>query len=162
MGLDEYCPIDIFNLLPQKIPNLTIVWFPMKRSVSGCCFKDDVDSLILVNFSHSKGRQNFTLAHELYHLLDDSENFFICSDGFKDKIEDRADEFASNFLMSDLALNDFIESNNIDNWTNDIVKCEQFFQLDHNDLIRRLYNSGLIDESQFAEFSFNIIDNAAN
>ena len=65
--------------------------------------------------------------------------------------------------MSDLALNDFIESNNIDDWTiNDIVKCEQFFQLDHNDLICRLYNSGLIDESQFAEFSFNIIDNAAN
>ncbi|MEE0901604.1 MAG: XRE family transcriptional regulator [Methanobrevibacter sp.] len=162
-GLDEYCPIDIFNLLPQKIPNLTIVWFPMKRSVSGCCFKDEIDSIILVNSSHSKGRQNFTLAHELYHLLDNDENFFICSDGFKDEIEKKADEFASNFLMSDLALNDFIESNNIDDWTiEDIIKCEQLFQLDHNDLIRRLYNKELIDESQFAEFSFNIVDKAAN
>lgn len=73
----------------------------MKLSVSGCCFKDDVDSIMLVNSAHSKGRQNFTLAHELYHLLDDDENFFICSDGFKDEIEDKADEFASNFLMSD-------------------------------------------------------------
>lgn len=163
LGLDEYCPIDIFNLLPQKIPNLTIMWFPMKRSVSGCCFKNRVDSIILLNSSHSKGRQNFTLAHELYHLLDDDENFFICSDGFNDEIEEKADEFASNFLMSDLALNDFMDSNNIDDWTiSDIVKCEQYFQLDHNDFIRRLYSRGLINGSQFSEFSLNIIDKAAN
>lgn len=162
-GLDEYCPIDIFNLLPQKIPNLTIAWFPMKRSVSGCCFKNNIDSIILVNSSHSKGRQNFTLAHELYHLLADDENFFICSDGFNDEIEERADEFASNFLMSDLALNDFIDSNNIDEWTiSDIVKCEQYFQLDHNDFIRRLYGKELINGSQFSEFSLNIIVKAAN
>jgi Zn-dependent peptidase ImmA (M78 family)/transcriptional regulator with XRE-family HTH domain len=162
-GLDEYCPVDVFNLIPQKIPNLTIVWFPMKRSVSGCCFKNDTDSIILVNSSHSKGRQNFTLAHELYHLLDDDENFFICSEKFNDEIEDKADEFASNFLMSDLALNDFIDSNNINDWTvEDVVKCEQYFQLDHNDFIRRLYAKELIDESLLAELSFDIIDKAAN
>ena len=162
-GLDEYCPIDIFNVLPQKIPNLTICWFPMKRSVSGCCFKNDVDSIILVNSSHSKGRQNFTLAHELYHLLDDDDNFFICSDGFNNEIEDKADEFAFNFLMSELALNDFINSNDIEEWAiDDVIKCEQYFQLDHRDLIRRLYSKGFINESQFAEFSFNIVDKAAN
>lgn len=163
LGIDEYCPIDIINLLHQKIPNLTIVWFPMKKSVSGACFKNSIDAIILVNSSHSKGRQNLTVAHELYHLLDDDANFFICSERFNDEIEDKADEFASNFLMSELALNDFIESNNIDNWTiEDIVKCEQYFQLDHKDFIQRLYCAKLINESQLAEFSFNIIDKAAN
>lgn len=162
-GLDEYCPIDIFTLILQKIPNLTISWFPMKRNVSGCCFKNDVDSIILINSSHSKGRQNFTLAHELYHLLDDDENFFICSEGFNEEVEAKADEFASNFLMSNLALNDFIDSNNISEWTiDDVVKCEQYFKIGHKEFIRRLYREELIDGSQFAEFSMNIITQAAN
>ena len=162
-GIDEYCPIDVFTLIQQKIPNLTISFFPMKSSVSGCCFKNNIDSIILVNSIHSKGRQNFTLAHELYHLLDDNENFFICSEGFNEDVEIKADEFASNFLMSNLALTDFIESNNIDNWTiDDVVKCEQYFGFSHSDFIRRLYREELIDGSQFAEFSFNIINQAAN
>ena len=162
-GIDEYSPINIFSLLPQKINNLTIVWFPMKRSVSGCCFKNNVDSIILINSTHSKGRQNFTLAHELYHLLDDDENFFICSESFNDSIEKKADEFASNFLMTEHALYDFIDSNNINNWTiSDVVKCEQYFQIDHNSLIKRLYSEKLIDSSQLKEFSLNIIEKASN
>ena len=163
LGLDEYCPIDIFTLIPSKIQNLTIAWFPMKKSVSGCCFKNDIDSIILINSSHSKGRQNFTLAHEVYHLLDDNDNFFICSEENNDEVERKADEFASNFLMSELALYDFIDSNNIDKWDiQDIIKCEQYFHLDHRNLISRLYEEKLIDGNQFAEFSFNIIDKAAN
>lgn len=162
-GIDEYSPIDVFNVIPQKIQNLTVSWFPMKRSVSGCCFKNNVDSIILINSSHSKGRQNFTLAHELYHLLDDSENFFVCSDAYNDEVEEKADKFASNFLMSKLALYDFMESNNINEWTiDDVIKCEQYFQMDHRYFILRLLSEKLITEYQFAEFSMNIIDKAAN
>lgn len=160
-GIDEYCPINIFTLIPEKIENLTIVSFPMNRSVSGCCYKNKMDSIILINSSHSKGRQNFTLAHELYHLLDTDENILICSDEFKNEIEEKADTFASNFLMTEHALYDFIESNNINEWSiEDVVKCEQYFQIDHNALIRRLYADELINGSQFAEFSFNIIEKA--
>ncbi|WP_405306915.1 helix-turn-helix domain-containing protein [Methanobrevibacter sp.] len=162
-GLDEYCPINVFNLLQIKIPNLTISWFPMKMNVSGCCFKEGIDSIILLNSSHSRGRQNFTLAHELYHLLDDDENFFICSEDFNEDVEIRADNFASTFLLSPLALEDFIESNNINEWTiADIVKCEQYFQLDHRQFIGRLHKEGLIDGNQFAEFSFKIIEKSAS
>jgi hypothetical protein len=54
--------------------------------------------------------------------------------------------------MSDLALNDFIDSNDIDYWTiSDIVKCEQYFQLDHNDFICRLYGKELINA--FADYN---------
>lgn len=163
LGIDEYSPINIFTLLVQKIPNLTIVSFPMKRSVSGCCFKNNFDFIILINSIHSRGRQNFTLAHELYHLLDDEENFYICSEGFKNEIEQKADEFASNLLMTEHGLYDFIESNNINKWTiEDIIKCEQYFQIDHNLLIRKLYSQNLIDGSQFAEFSFNIKPKASS
>lgn len=162
-GLDEYCPINIFTLVQNKIPNLTISWFPMKMNVSGCCFKDGVDSIIMLNSSHSRGRQNLTLAHELYHLLDDDENFFICSEDFNEEVEVRADNFASDFLMSPQALEDFIETNNIDEWSiADIVKCEQYFQLDHRQFISRLYKEELINGNQFAEFSFKILEKASN
>lgn len=162
-GIDEYCPVDIFTLIQYNIPNLTISFFPMKSSVSGCCYKNDADSIILVNSVHSKGRQNFTLAHELYHLLDDNENFFICSEGFDEDVERKADDFASNFLMSKMAFNDFVESNDIEEWTiDDVVRCEQYFGLSHNDFIRKLYVEELIDGSQFDEFSFNIAGQAAN
>lgn len=161
LGLDEYSPINIFTLLLQKIPNTTIVKFPMKRSVSGCCFKKNTDSVILINSAHSPGRQNFTLAHELYHILDNDEKVYICSEGLKNKIEENADEFASNFIITEHGLYDFIESNDIDKWNiDDVIKCEQYFQIDHNSLIRRLYSEKLIDESQFAEFSLNIISKA--
>ena len=158
LGLDEYSPVDIFNLVPQKIHNLTLSWFPMKRNVHGCCYKNGSDSIILINSAHSKGHQNFTLAHELYHLIDDNENSFICSEGYTDIIEQKADDFASKFLISDNALYDFIDSNDIGEWSiNDVVKCEQYFQLDHRNFINRLYSEELISGDQFAEFSFNIM-----
>ena len=153
-GIDEYSPINIFTLLPTKIDNLTIVWFPMKKSVNGCCFKNDIDSIILINSLHPIGRQNINLAHELYHLLDDAENYIVCSEKFNDKIEKEADDFASNFLMTNHALYDFIETNDIDEWSvEDVVKCEQYFQIDHDSLIQRLNSEKLIDETQMKEFS---------
>ena len=162
MGIDEYSPMNLFTLITQKIQNLTIVSFPMKRSVNGCCFKKDYDFIILINSMHSIGRRNFTLAHELYHLLNDDENFYICSEGLKNKIEEKADEFAFNLLMTKHGLYEFMESNNINEWSiEDIIKCEQYFQIDHNSLIRRLYCENFINGTQFAEFSFNIIDKAS-
>lgn len=93
----------------------------MKRSVSGCCFKKNNDSIILINSAHSPGRQNFTLAHELYHILDNDKKVYICSDGLKNEIEENADEFASNFIITEHGLYDFIESNDIDKWNIDDV-----------------------------------------
>lgn len=162
-GIDEYSPIYMLNLLYYKIPNLTIAWFPMKLSVSGCYFKKDSDSIILVNSSHSRGRQNFTLAHELYHLLDNKDNFVVCSEKFDETTEIEADKFASNFLLSNRALFDFMESNDIEEWSiSDVIKCEQYFRLDHQNFIRRLYSENLIDGNQFAELSFKINDTAAS
>lgn len=167
-GLDEYSPIDIFNILPQKIPNLTIVWFPMKRSVRGACFKNKIDSIILINSALSKGSQNLALAHELYHLLNDDEktepeeekNIFIISPDTNIHYEKEAEEFASSFLMSDNALYDFIERNNIEKWTiEDLIRCEVYFQLDHNNLTHRLIKEGMIDEDMIDE---DIIKKAAS
>ena len=168
-GIDDYSPIDIVTVLHQNIPNLTIVWFPMKKDVSGACYKKDGDSIIFLNSSLSKGRQNFSLAHELYHLLDNENNkdledayFSISSVSSGDEDENKANDFASKFQMSDMALYDFMERNNIETWTlDDIIKCEQYFKLNHNDLLCRLLKTDLIDNSQFKEFSEDISIKAA-
>ena len=84
-------------------------------------------------------------------------SFFICSLNNENEVEKKADEFASKFLMSDVALYDFIERNDIKKWTiEDVIKCEQYFKLDHKNLLLRLLNENLIDSSQFVEFSENI------
>ena len=162
-GIDEFSPVNMFNLLCYKIPNLTISWFPLKSAVSGCYFKKNHDSIILINSSHTRGRQNFTLAHELYHLLENKNHFVVCSEKNDEESEIKADEFASNFLLSEPALYDFMDSNNIEEWSiHDVIKCEQYFQLDHRNFIGRLYSEGFITGDQFAELSFNIFNKAAS
>ena len=92
--LNPYSPIDLFSIVLSKLPDLTILFYPMSDNTSGMCIKNingiDLDELnesneitgnsfnedsasndmiICINSNMSKGRQRFTLAHELYHLL---------------------------------------------------------------------------------------------
>ena len=166
-GIDPYAPIDIFPLALEKIDNLTLLWQKMDGTISGCCSKSDDDYLILINSGHSKGRQNFTLAHELYHLkFDESTNPIICAINSKDETEEKANKFASYFLMPKCALEDYYSRNNIEEWTlKDMVKCEQLFQISHKALITRLHEEEYIDDERFEELKspdFSIKKYAAN
>jgi len=69
-----------------------------------------------------------------------------------DEIEIKADIFAFNFLMTKHVLYYFIERENIIEWTiENVIKYEQYFQIDHNSLIKLLYNEKVINESQLAD-----------
>ena len=148
-GIDNYAPIDIFSLALEKIENLTLKWYEMDGIVSGCCLRSEDDNLILINSRHSKGRQNFTLAHELYHLnFDESSDTRICKLDSKDEIEDKANKFASYFLMPKCALEDYYYRNGIKEWTlKDMVKCEQLFQISHKAMITRLHEEKYLNDS---------------
>lgn len=161
-GIDDYSPIDIFSLVLEKIENLTILWMKMDEDVSGCCSKNDKHKVILINSIHKKGRQNFTLAHELYHLLyDNSNQFFYCSDD-NDDVEKEANNFASSLLMPNVALMDYINRRNIKKWSRkDIIKCEQWFQISHENLLYRLLNEGSITEKEFNKFKPHVISYAS-
>ncbi|MBE6511552.1 MAG: ImmA/IrrE family metallo-endopeptidase [Methanobrevibacter olleyae] len=162
-GIDNYAPIDIFSLVLEKIGNLTLLWLEMDEDVSGCCTETEDDSVILINSNHSKGRQNFTLAHELYHLkFDDSSDSPICMINSKNPIERKANEFASYFLMPKCALEDYYSRHDIGKWTlRDIVRCEQFFQISHRALLTRLRDERYIDEDEFDYYSSLIISRCA-
>ena len=69
--------IDIFSLAINKIKNLTIVFKVMDDDISGACLKLENENIIFVNSRHSKGRQAFTIAHELYHLKYDGNTIVV-------------------------------------------------------------------------------------
>ncbi len=174
-GIDNYSPIDIFSIVNEKMPKLTLILFPLNEKISGCCSKINDDQLIFINSKHSKGRQNFTLAHELYHLIyENNEEWLICSSGENENpSEKEADNFASSLLMPNSALHDYIKKNNIEKWNlENIIYCEQFFQISHTAMLYRLrmvekslsyeeyisYNNNVKQEAMRLGFSTELYD----
>ena len=119
--LNPYSPIDLFSIVLSKLPDLTILFYPMSDNTSGMCIKNidgidlnelkedessDInlasnDMVICINSNMSIGRQRFTLAHELYHLLfeEDKRNLIICETLNDDDSEIEANIFASYLII---------------------------------------------------------------
>ena len=82
--------IDMFSLSINKIKNLTIVFKKMENNLSGASLKLTNENIIFVNSIHTKGRQSFTIAHEIYHLKYDDKTFNLCGIKSDDEIEKRS------------------------------------------------------------------------
>lgn len=162
--IDNASPINILQSVLGNIDNLTILWFPMMDELSGCCSKTDEDNIICINSKHSKGRQNFTLAHELYHLLyDEDKKSFVCNVNSSSDSEKNADKFAESLLIPQIGLYDFINRNNISKWDlNDIIKCEQYFQISHIAMLCKLRRENLISYDDFLKYKHGIKSAAWN
>ena len=101
---DDYSPIDIFAVINGwREKKITIVKFPFSQRISGMCTKVDDDLVICINSTTSYGRQRFTLAHELYHILYETiEGRVVCDMQMGDDKSDsekEADIFAGYLLM---------------------------------------------------------------
>lgn len=161
-GIESFASVNIRSLVYNNIRNLTVLWFPMRTNISGCCSKTKYDKIIFINTNHTIGRQNFTLAHELYHLLyEDMEEFIVCGVNNNNQSERNADNFASTLLVPDSALYWFKNKNQIKNWSlEDVIKCEQYYQVSHSTMLIRLKKLNWINQNQFDEFGYNIIREA--
>ena len=164
--LNPYSPIDLFSIVLSKLPDLTILFYPMSDNTSGMCIKNingiDLDELnesneitgnsfnedsasndmiICINSNMSKGRQRFTLAHELYHLLfeDDKKDIIICEASNDDDSEIEANIFASYLIMTYEGLERYAKPNGLTDWKlEDIIRAEQYFQISHHAMLFRL------------------------
>lgn len=158
-GIDNYAPIDIFNIVNENMPNLTLIFSPLDEKISGCSSKIEDQEVILINSEHSKGRQNFTLAHELYHLrYEDNNEWLICSiEKTENPSEKEADNFASSLLMPNSALRDYKKRNNINKWSLDnIISCEQFFDISHTSMLLRLRRLNSITFDEYKNYKPNV------
>lgn len=145
---DGYSPIDIFAIVNGwKDKKITIVRYPMSSRISGMCTKEDKDIIICINSTTSYGRQRFTLAHELYHVLyEKNMQRVICDmsmNGDKAESEKEADQFASYLLMPYDALLEYEHDKT--KWNLEkVIDAEQFFQVSHQAMLHRLVCDSLL------------------
>ncbi len=157
LGEDNHSPVDIFSLV-QMVDKLTIVYYPMGKTISGMCVKGkDGRCTIALNSSMTIGRQRFSLAHELYHMHYDENMVSVCAKpiGTGSETEKKADAFAAFFLMPRAALTERVEDLlkkhtgrlNI----RDIICLEQYFGVSHQTAVYHLNNCGYINKSELNE-----------
>lgn len=147
LGADGQSPMDIFKLV-QGIDNLTLVFYPLGKNISGVCYKGASSRVIAVNSRMSLGRQRFSLAHELYHLFFDEAKESQVSRmaiGVGDAIEGCADQFASYLLMPPAALSESLDGIKADRpGVEDVIRLEQYYGLSHKAMLYRLVSDGVL------------------
>lgn len=153
---DGYSPIDIFAIVNGwKDKKITIVKYPMSSRISGMCTKEKEDIVICINSTTSYGRQRFTLAHELYHVLyEEGMQRVICDmsiNGNKTESEKEADQFASYLLMPYDALLEY-EHDKVKWNLEKVIDAEQFFQVSHQAMLYRLVCDNLISNEIADEY----------
>lgn len=153
---DGYSPIDIFAIVNGwKDKKITIVRYPMSSRISGMCTKEGKDIIICINSTTSYGRQRFTLAHELYHVLyEKNMQRVICDmsmNGDKAESEKEADQFASYLLMPYDALLEYEHDKT--KWNLEkVIDAEQFFQVSHQAMLHRLVCDNLLSNEVADEY----------
>ncbi|MBF0578099.1 ImmA/IrrE family metallo-endopeptidase [Dysgonomonas sp. GY617] len=154
-GLSDSEPVDCKNLLLRF--NILTVYKKMSEEFSGMCLKRADKKFILINSRHSKGRQHFTIGHELYHLFIQKEfNTHFCNPGSqtKDINEKKADLFSSILLMPEIGIKKNIPPNELKKNLSiaTLLRLERIFSVSHIAMIIRLKDLGIIDKNQFQEF----------
>lgn len=153
---DGYSSIDIFAIVNGwKDKKITIVRYPLSPRISGMCTKENEDIVICINSTTSYGRQRFTLAHELYHVLyEEDMQRVICDmsmNGNKSESEKEADKFASYLLMPYDALLEY--EHDKAKWDLEkVIDAEQFFQVSHQSMLYRLVCDNLISSEVADEY----------
>lgn len=150
-------PVNCKSLLLKL--NVLTLYRPLSENFSGMCLKSSDKKFMLINSNQSRGRQHFTIAHELYHLFIQQDfkphwcNPGLSADDINEKI---ADAFASNFLMPELALKMMIPLPELEHKELSIatiLKLEQYFSVSHSATLTRLLSLKLITKTQFEAFS---------
>ena len=163
-GIDNYCPINIKNMAIKNLDNLSIIYFPMHKDLIGCSTKSRKDNIICINSQHTMGRHNTTIAHQLYHLLYDSNrDSYICNTNSEDENEKTAENFASNLLIPRCALNEYTHKKKITHWQlEDVIGCEQYFQVSHTQMLYTLKDEKLITHDEYMKYKQPITEKARN
>lgn len=167
LALDENSPVDIEDVILNN-NQFTLIYKPMSDNISGLCIKEGNNKIIAVNSNFSKGRQRFTIAHELCHLYYHDDGIYICSAKIDDErvndFEKEADLFASLFLAPDGSFySDYMMLCKIeDNKENICIRLEQKYGLSHVATLIRLKIDKLITEKEFNKLQISPIKLASS
>lgn len=160
-GYNNAEPVNFMILLKQL--DIITLFRPLSADFSGLSYKEDDCMFMLVNCSHSLGRQNFTIGHELYHLYFDKG--FVphkCNTGLfplKNANERMADVFASYLILPEEGILQYIPEEEL---TKDaiklptLLKIEQTYCSSRQALLHQLLKMELIGKEFIEHYSVNV------
>lgn len=151
IGLSDTQAVNLKSLLLKL--NVLTVYRPLSKSFSGMSLKTPSgERFMLINSNQPKGRQHFTIAHELYHLyIEENPIPHNCgAEGCKNESEQCADAFALRFLMPYSAILQMIPveelKGNISLAT--VIRLEHYFSVSRQAIVNRLCDTGFINRKQ--------------
>lgn len=156
-GLSDFDPVCLKSLIIKL--NILAVFRPLSTNFSGMSLRNPKGEgrFMLINSNQPRGRQHFTIAHELYHLfIEDNPRPHNCElDGFKSKSEQYADVFAQHFLMPYAGIlrlipDDEIKSSKVSLAT--IIRLEHYFSVSRSAIINRLKDLGFLSKADREKF----------
>ncbi len=156
-------PIDLNNVCRSY--KIHLIYKPFgSTSFSGISLKKNGENFLLVNSSKAQGHQNFSIAHELYHILyDNTNNIYICYPGrfkYENKgIERKAEIFAINFLLPDKGVLHYLKKGDtsIENPPLEkITLLESTFKVSHQATLIKLLEMKIITEEYKEKISGGI------
>jgi Zn-dependent peptidase ImmA (M78 family) len=155
-GLSLTEPIVLKSLL-QKL-NILTVFRPLSDNFYGLSLRSkDNKRFMLINKNRTMGRQNFTIAHELYHLFfEDDLTPRICNkESVNHPSEINANYFASAFLIPKEGLlkelsNEEIQLKNLS--LAKVIYLEQYYSVSRTSILIRLKQLGFISQKLFEDY----------
>ena len=163
-GLGMAEPISVKTVL-RKLEILTM-YRPLSENSFGISIKAESGKrFMLVNSNSTRGRQHFTIAHELYHLYYDESPVPHMCDGIASGVERDANLFASALLMPREGLLSMVSDFEVKNRKiklATVLRMEQLFGVSRHTLLVRLKDIGLITEQYLKELkSIHVKESAA-
>ena len=156
-GLNPAEPIHAKTLL-RKL-GVMVIYRPLSEKACGLSMRssDGKMKFMLINSNNSRGRQHFTICHELFHLYYDEEpKPHICgTPGMeKDPAEINANAFASALLLPQAGVMQSIPTDEIMSrhvTTATMLRVEQLFGVSHQSLCYCLRNLRLLTEEELQD-----------
>lgn len=153
-GIGETEMIDTISIL-RKL-NIFSLFRPLSEKFSGMSLLSPSGlKFILINSEKPIGRQHFSTAHEIYHLLyDDDPMPHICTkeDDKKNISEVNANIFAAALLMPYKGLIQYLSKEELKErklLIPSMLKLEQYYRVSRSALLVRLKTCKLISEQQY-------------
>lgn len=153
-GFSQSEAVNVKSLL-RKL-NILTVYRPMSDCAFGLSLKSPKGfRFILVNSNTSRGRQHFTIAHELFHLFyDDNPRPHMCSKDGTSRTERNADRFASALLMPEEGIIGMLTDEEYANkkiTLAQVLRLEQYFGVSRSTMLIRLKELNLVSTSLYEE-----------
>lgn len=147
----------VFEIFREKFYEVGIYVFKdafKDNSISGLCLNDSQYPIIIINNAMSFARQNFTLFHELYHLIVDTsgaeiirDDYYVYLDEQQSRVEKACDAFANEFLvpMADFQIE--LARGTVDEIR--ITELAKLYSVSKEAIMYKLYTMKLISPEQY-------------